>query len=226
MKYRIWGAVLLLAGCPSVWAQQSETRQPEAAQPQAQQPETTSATGGGEAPPAAAPEDGSSIDSIVKAFYEVVSGPAGTPRQWERDRALYVPGARFVSIGVAQGESEPRAKVGDHQQFVDDSGAAMVRDGFYEKETNRVVRRFGNVAHVFSTYEARQTPDGQVRERGVNSLDLFFDGARWWIAAALWDVERSGNPIPDSLQPWGLDCGKGRGGKKPGGKSRKKGHGH
>lgn len=206
-RCKIWVGVLLLAGCSAAWAQQPETK----------------AAAGDEAPasPAGArPEDVASIEAIVKAFYEAVSGPAGAPRQWERDRALYLPDARFVSIGVAQGESEPRAKVMDHQQFVDDSDASMVRDGFYEKETNRVIRRFGNVAHVFSTYEARQTPDGPVKQRGVNSLDLFFDGARWWIAAALWDVERAGNAIPDSLQPWGLDCSHAR---KPGAKPRSKG---
>lgn len=213
-RCKIWMGVLLLAGCSTAWAQQPQTPQ---------QQETTAAAGGepSASPTVARPEDVSSIEGIVKAFYDVVSGPAGAPRQWERDRALYVPGARLVSIGVPKGESEPRAEVKDHQQFVDDSDAAMVRDGFHEKETNRVVRRFGNVAHVFSTYEARQTPDGPVRERGVNSLDLYFDGTRWWIAAALWDVERQGNPIPDSLQPWGLDCGQ-RGARKPGGRPRKR----
>jgi hypothetical protein len=210
-KCKIGVGVLLLAGCSEVWAQEPQT---------SQQPEATVAPAG-DAPAAGARlADVLSIEAIVKAFYDTVSGPAGTPRQWERARALFLPGARVVSIGVAEGETDPRAKAIDHQQFMDESDAAMVRDGFYEKETNRVVRRFGNVAHVFSTFETRQSSDGPVKQRGVNSLDLFFDGTRWWIAATLWDVERLGNPIPDSLQRWGLDCG-GRGGKK-GGKSRKK----
>ena len=202
MKFTVGAGVLLLIGGSAARAQE-----PEAAAPAAQ--ETPA--------PSPGSDDVSTIDAIVKAYYEVVSGPAGAPRQWERDRNLYVPGARLVAIRPVPGESEPRATAMDHQQYVEASEAAMVRDGFYEKEVNRVLRRFGNVVQVFSTYEARQTPDGPVKERGVNSLDLFFDGKRWWIASAVWDTERPGNPIPDSLQPWGLDCPQAaRGGKKPG----------
>jgi hypothetical protein len=75
----------------------------------------------------------------------------------------------------------------------------MVKDGFYEKEVHRITRRFGNVAQLMSTYEARRTADGPVIERGVNSLALYFDGQRWWISSAGWDVERPGNPIPQEF---------------------------
>ena len=144
-------------------------------------------------------EDVGSVDAIVAAFYDVISGPAGSPRQWSRDRTLYVPGAKFVIVGVKEGGSEPSVAVLDHQEFVDRSDAGMVQEGFFEKEIHRITRRFGNVAHVLSTYEARRTADGPVIERGVNSLSLYFDGQRWWIANAAWDVERPGNPIPQEF---------------------------
>jgi hypothetical protein len=209
MKYGVWGAAVLLAVCASAWAGVSEAQEADALVSQAAEP----------GPAAARPDDVNSIENIVTAFYEVVTGPAGTPRQWERDRGLYMPGARLVSIGINAGQSQPHAKVMTHEEFVENADPVMVRDGFYEKETNRLIQRFGNVAHVWSTYESRQTLDGPVRERGVNSLALYNDGTRWWITSVLWDVERSGNVIPDSLQPWGLDCGSR--GKKPG-KSRRK----
>jgi hypothetical protein len=217
MRYGIWGAGLLLAGCASVWAEQPGAQEADALQPQADPPASTEPAPA--APAAVRPEDVTSIENIVTAFYAVVSGPAGTPRQWERDRALYMPEARLVSIGVTQGESQPRAKVMSHEQFVEGADAAMVQHGFYERERNRLIQRFGNVAHVWSTYETRQAKDGPVLERGVNSMSLYYDGTRWWITSVLWDIERSGNAIPDSLQPWGLDCGSR--GKKPG-KTRKK----
>lgn len=154
---------------------------------------------------AARTEDVSSLDAIVKAYYDVVSGPAGAPRQWARDRTLYIPGVHLVSIKVRPGETQPEAHVMDHQQYVDGSDGPMVRDGFYEREIHRVVRRFGDLAHVLSTYEAQQTPDGAVLERGVNSLDLYFDGKRWWIAAASWDVERPGHSIPAAFA-WTGEC--------------------
>lgn len=143
---------------------------------------------------AARPEDVASIDSIMKAFYEVVSGPAGEPRQWSRDRSLYIPGVRFVSMNVND-KGEPVARVMDHQQFVDASDHQVVSTGFYEWEIHRETKRFGNIAHVFSTYESRITKDGPVIARGVNSVELYWDGKRWWIAGAIWDEERKGNPL-------------------------------
>ena len=216
MKYGILGAGLWLAGCASVWAELPGAQEADALQPQAAIGEPAPAAPA--SPAAARPEDVTTIESIITAFYEVVSGPAGTPRQWERDRGLYMPEARLVSIGITQGESQPRAKVMSHEQFVEDADAAMVQHGFYEKEKNRLIQRFGNIAHVWTTYETRQSKDSPVLERGVNSIALYYDGTRWWITSVLWDIERPGNAIPDSLQPWGLDCGS-RGKK---GKTRKK----
>jgi hypothetical protein len=76
-----------------------------------------------------------------------------------------------------------------------------VRRGFFETEIHRTTERFGNVVHVFSTYEMRERADGPVFGRGINSIELFWDGARWWIAAAQWDDERAGNPIPKEYLP-------------------------
>lgn len=146
------------------------------------------------------PEDVGSVDGIMRAFYEVISGPAGQPREWSRDRTLYIPEVRFVSI--SQGKNgKPRATTMTHQQFVDEADASMVKQGFFETELRRVTRSFGNVTHVFSSYEIRLRRDGPVIGRGVNSLQLFNDGSRWWIASVAWDDEREGNPIPKELQP-------------------------
>jgi hypothetical protein len=140
-------------------------------------------------------EDVSSLDGIMKAFYEVISGPAGEPRQWSRDRTLYIPGVRFVSMSV-NAKGEPVGRVMDHQQFVDSTDAELAAKGFFEWEIHRETKRFGNIAHIFSTYESRITKDGPVIARGVNSIELFWDGKRWWIADAIWDEERKDNPLP------------------------------
>jgi len=150
-------------------------------------------------PPPARAEDVSTVDGIVRAFYEVISGPAGQPRQWRRDSSLYIPGVRFVAMSVRDGR--PAADVMDHAAFVGRVDAQFVRDGFFEREIHRVVRRFGNIAHVFSTYEFRATEGGPVQGRGVNSIEMFWDGQRWWIAVAIWDDERPDNPIPRDLLP-------------------------
>lgn len=148
----------------------------------------------------ARPEDVGSLDGIIKAFYDVISGPAGQPREWSRDRTLYIPDIRFVSVKVGR-DGKVHTGTMTHQQFVDGTNGGMVKQGFFETELHRVTRSFGNVTHVFSTYEMRQKRDGPVAGRGVNSIQLFYDGSRWWIASVAWDDEREGNPIPKELLP-------------------------
>ena len=143
-------------------------------------------------------DDVSSLDGMIKAFYEVISGPAGEPRQWSRDRTLYIPGVRFVAMSVDK-KGQPMARVTDHQQFVDSSNPQLVEKGFFEWEIHRETKQFGNIAHIFSTYESRLTKDGPVIARGVNSIELYWDGKRWWIASGIWDEERKDNPIPKDL---------------------------
>ena len=140
-------------------------------------------------------EDTATIDGIIKTYYEVISAPAGQPRQWSRDRTLYIPDIRFVAMSQDK-NGHPRAHIASHQQFVDASNDALVKEGFYESEIHRSTQRFGNIAHVFSTYESRIKAGGPVIARGINSLELFYDGKRWWIASAVWDDERPDNPIP------------------------------
>ena len=145
-------------------------------------------------------EDVATIDGILHAFYDVISGPAGQPRQWARDRTLYIPDVHFVSLST-DSAGHVRADVVTHQMFVDRSDASLVRRGFFETEIHRTTARFGNVVHLFSTYEMRERIDGPVFGRGINSIELFWDGTRWWIAAAQWDDERPDNPIPREYLP-------------------------
>lgn len=145
------------------------------------------------------PADVASVDGVVKAYYDVISGPAGEPRQWSRDRSLYIPDLRFVATGFAR--ERPYARVMDHQAFVDGSDSAMVHDGFFEREIHRVTRTYGNIVQVFSTYEEHRTADGPVQGRGVNALQLFWDGSRWWVASAIWFEEDAAHPIPPELLP-------------------------
>lgn len=146
------------------------------------------------------PEDVGSIDGIVKAYYDVISGSAGQPRQWSRDRTLYITDIRFVAMAEDKA-GRPVAHVASHQQFVDASNPEVVKEGFFESEIHRVTQTFGHIAHVFSTYETRIKADGPVTGRGINSMELFNDGKRWWIASAIWDDERPDNPIPAEFLP-------------------------
>lgn len=149
--------------------------------------------------PTPRPEDVATLDGIVRAYYEVVTGPKGQPRDWRRDSSLYIADIRFVAVGMEDGRPVPR--VMDHGAYARRSDPFFVKNGFYEEEIFRVTRRFGGIAQIFSTYESREVAGGPVTARGINSLNLFWDGRRWWIASATWDEERPGNPLPAEFLP-------------------------
>ncbi len=146
-------------------------------------------------------DDVSSIDGMIKAYYDVVSGPAGQPRQWNRDATLYISGVRFVVI-TEDKEGNASAISMTHQEFVDASEAEMGGKPFYEREKHRVIHRVGNVAHVLSTAEQAASADGPYRVSGLDSIELFFDGKRWWIASAnLWPINAKLHPLPPEYLP-------------------------
>jgi hypothetical protein len=146
----------------------------------------------------ARPEDVSTIEGIVQASYETISGGAGVPRQWGRDRTLFDPKSRSVAVNVnAKGVVTARGST--EQEFADEADASMTKDGFTERELKHVVKRFGNVATVLSSYEGA-VASGKVITRGVNIFQLYFDGKRWWILSMVWDGERPDNPIPAELR--------------------------
>ncbi|WLT30996.1 hypothetical protein [Geothrix sp. PMB-07] len=135
-------------------------------------------------------EDVVDLDGIMKAFYDVVNVAPDGPRQWGRDRTLYSPWIRFVGIGH-------EVDIWDHQRLVDET-EPMVRAGFREREIHRVTHRYGNIATVLSTYETESGPEHTL-SRGVNSLQLYHDGRRWWIASVTWQSETKEHPIPVEL---------------------------
>jgi hypothetical protein len=140
--------------------------------------------------------DVATIEGLVHAFYDVISGPAGAPRQWRRDSTLYMPGAMFVALSESDGR--PTARPMSPEEFRRRTDASLVENGFFEIEIGRRVEQFGNVAQVRSVYEMRRTAEDPPFGRGVNYLLLYWDGARWWISGAVWDDERPDNPLPTS----------------------------
>src|SRR5262245_54729111 len=113
------------------------------------------------------PEDVSSIDGIVKGYYEVVSGPAEKDREWGRDATLYAPGIRFVIFSEGK-DGKTVARSLSHQQFVNESDLAMKGKAFYEREVHRSTHRVGNLVHVMSTAEQQSEPGGPVLGQSID----------------------------------------------------------
>jgi hypothetical protein len=155
------------------------------------------------APPAAEadPSDVASVDAIIAAYYESISGPGGAARDWGRFQSLFMPGARLITARPAGEAIAPMVLA--PADYVRMNDQYFQRGGYYEAELHRRLEQYGAVAHAFSTYASRRRIDDPLPySRGVNSIQLFFDGARWWIATVMWDFERPGeNPLPPGYLP-------------------------
>jgi hypothetical protein len=159
---------------------------------------TASGTAAAETPatPAARPADVASIDAILKAAYDTISGPKGHQRDWNRLRSLFLPGARLIPTHTGE-DGTTTARVLNVDEFIRLAhDPDLKKNGFFEDELHRTVQRFGNIAQVFSTYETRHETTGKPFQRGINSIQLLFDGHRWWIVTIYWQGERPDLPIP------------------------------
>ena len=137
--------------------------------------------------PAVANLDGKSEDSIIKALYQVISGPAGEKRNWDRFRGLFGPKATLSAL-VKNKEGKTVCVVMTPEDYVTRSGPWLEKNGFFEKETKRRLQRAGTLVNVHSDYESRKlVEDKKPFEMGTNSLQLYFDGSRWWIHTVLWE---------------------------------------
>ena len=138
-----------------------------------------------------------SVDANLAALYGVISGPAGHKRDWDRMRALFAPNARIMVILPTPGGGYGVRNM-DVEGYISASGPLLEQDGFFETEIARHTDSFGQLVHVFSTYEGRYRQDDPApRIRGINSIQLYFDGQRWWILGLVWRAEDGALTVPE-----------------------------
>lgn len=154
-------------------------------------------------PAAKNPSDVDTVDHLVASLYDVISGPAG-PRDWNRFRSLFLPDGR---LGVIRPESsatkDTAARKGDAIFLTPDMYAQrddpyFKAHGFFERSIANRVEEFGNLIHVWSTYESRNAKeDSKPFARGINSIQIVHAQGRYWVASILWDEERPGSTLPE-----------------------------
>lgn len=146
------------------------------------------------APPAVDPADVESIDAIIAALYDVISGPAGE-RDWDRFRSLFAPGATLSPMAPRPDGTIP-VRVLTPEDYVQFGGTFFAQNPFFEVEAGRHLEQFGNVANAMSFYESRHAPEEEPFTRGVNTITLLSDGTRWYVLSIAWDEVREGLPAP------------------------------
>lgn len=155
--------------------------------------------GGASAQQAAGPRmaDTASVDGVVAALYDTISGPAGKTRDWDRLRALFRPDGRMIVHGPNK-EGGTTTRVLTVEDYIGRVTPLLAKEGFFESELARRSEQFGQIAHVFSTYESRHAQDeAKPFQRGINSIQLIHDGQRWWVQSLVWQAESDRHPLPE-----------------------------
>jgi len=146
------------------------------------------------------PSKVTTLDSTIKTLYSVISGEKGEARDWELFRYLFRPEAKLIPTGTNK-QGIHVARYMSPQDYINTSGKWLVDNGFFEKEIARSVHKFGNIAQVFTTYEAyRSEADKKPFMTGINSIQLLYDNNRWWIINIYWQQANKRNPIPEAFR--------------------------
>ena len=143
------------------------------------------------------PADVTTLDGIMKAVYDVISGDAGKTRDWDRFRGLFHKDARLIPTNKNSQTGVIGANAMTPEQYITRVEPFFAKEGFYERELARHADVYGNIAQVFSTYQSFHSPtDKTPFMRGINSFQLLNDGKRWWVVTIYWQAETPENPIP------------------------------
>ena len=145
--------------------------------------------------PQAKSSDVDTLEHILAAVYDSISGPAG-PRDWNRFRSLFYSGARLIPTRSDQ-SGNLTARMLTVEDYVGAAQAYFDKEGFYEAPVANRVEQWDHIAHVWSTYESRHAKGEKPFARGINSFQFFYDGSRWWVVTIYWEGEEAGHPLPE-----------------------------
>ncbi|NJN40944.1 MAG: hypothetical protein HC811_00545 [Flammeovirgaceae bacterium] len=140
--------------------------------------------------------DVSSVDNIMKALYEVISGEAAEARDWDRFRFLFKPDAKLIPT-YKNAEGVFNYRYWSPEEYVNFFTSSRREVGFYEIELHRVTETYGTITHAFSTYETSEKKGGPATNRGINSIQIFYDTNRYYIMNIFWCGENNGFALPD-----------------------------
>jgi hypothetical protein len=141
------------------------------------------------------------LDSTLETLYAVISGEKGEKRNWQLFKYLFKPEAKLIP-SRKNSEGIHLLSYLSPDDYIKKSEKWLEEQGFFEKEIHRTINTFGNIAHVFSTYEAYNShTDETPFMRGINSIQLLNDEERWWIVNIYWKQETEDTPIPEVYLP-------------------------
>lgn len=190
MRKLVAAVFTLCFGLGSLYASaQSPAAQPSPASTKPSAPNATASSS------TAKPGDVDSIDHIIAAVYDVISGPAG-PRDWDRFRTFFYSGARLIP-SRRDDKAVVTARASTPDEYATRAQDFFSKEGFFENSVANRVEEWDHIAHVWSTYESHHAKGDKPFARGINSFQLLNDGTRWWILTIYWESEDPSHPLPE-----------------------------
>ncbi len=142
------------------------------------------------------------VDGIIHALYDAISGPVGQDRDWNTFRNLFAEDARMY-IAVPDKDSGTTLKSITPEEYADRNQTRLSDIGFGEEELYRITNTYGAGTQVFSTYESHYTNKNGEEDitKGINNIQLYFDGERYFIVSIFWDANAKNIEVPDRYLP-------------------------
>ena len=135
----------------------------------------------------------------VEALYEVISGPTGEARDWDRFRAMFLEGAQMTVL-APQPDGEERIVTLTIEEYVERNSGRLSEMGFTEAETRRQTHVYGGLATILSAYEATRADTGETIATGVNTIVLARQEGVWKVASLAWRSETEDWPVDRAFE--------------------------
>jgi hypothetical protein len=148
--------------------------------------------------------DHEAIQRTLDALYQSICFAKGEKPTFASLRALFLPQALLIN-----NNNSVAPVVMGVEAFIEAVQTALTSGGleeFYEREIARTIEIFGNIAHVFSTYEARFDATSQEPfSIGINTIQLVKimvnDAEEWRVSSMAWNDQTPDRPIPVQYLP-------------------------
>ena len=134
-------------------------------------------------------KDVESVDAIINAYYDVVSGASNAPWEFERDKYIHSQNAVITRLDE-NGKAESHTLEAEYVPI-----GLSPKEDFHEIELKRIVSKYGNIAQVWSAFEIRTDPKTETNNRGLNNIQLHYENGRWFIDSWTCEMESENSSV-------------------------------
>ncbi|QOY38340.1 hypothetical protein AWH56_012875 [Anaerobacillus isosaccharinicus] len=128
-------------------------------------------------------QDKKRIHETIEQFYNIISGNKEEVRDWDKFRSLFL----SDNSSLAPIKSNSEKKSFNVNSFISRQENFLRKNNFYEYGLSYKIEIFGEIAHVYSQYEAKKNKeDIELIKQGVTLVQMVKDNQAWKIHSMIW----------------------------------------